>query len=80
MNTTLGTGGTGSAAAGTSPGGNGGSTTLIINGVSYSAAVLLLLLRFWTKMSKSSNLKQGIKSIIKRADVAVSYRGTNRMI
>lgn len=36
-------------------------------------------------MSKSSNLKQGIKSIIKRADVAVSYRrppyrGTNRMI
>lgn len=43
-------------------------------------AVLLLLLRFWTKMSKSSNLKQGIKSIIKRADVVVSYRGTNRMI
>lgn len=36
-------------------------------------------------MNKSSNLKQGIKSIIKRADVAVSYRavsyrGTNRMI
>ncbi len=27
-------------------------------------------------MNKSSNLKQGIKSIIKRADVAVSYRGT----
>jgi hypothetical protein len=41
-------------------------------------------------MNKSSNLKQGIKSIIKRADVAVSYRavsyravsyrGTNRVI
>lgn len=40
-------------------------------------AVLLLLLRFWTKMSKSSNLKQGIKSIIKRADVAVSYRAVS---
>lgn len=40
-------------------------------------AVSLLLLRFWTKMSKSSNLKQGIKSIIKRADVAVSYRAVS---
>lgn len=28
-------------------------------------------------MSKSSNLKQGIKSIIKRADVAVSYRAVS---
>lgn len=28
-------------------------------------------------MNKSSNLKQGIKSIIKRADVAVSYRAVS---